>query len=479
MEIDEREYNSVVLAALLHDVGKMIHRRKPGYEGSHSISAATFMADNRNKISNPALYNLDSVIFLVRNHDRDKEDNLLESPWLAGKSDEERKHLIRLLKMIEDADSYSCSERQEVEVDRRGKNRRIAPLDSIFSYINLDASRIDGGDILQHDYIPFSALKSFPKEIVSIRDESIANHVEAFLAELPCFDKCETFQNVLTLWLNLLGKYTWSVPSDTRYRTSDVSLYDHLRASAAIAACLYKRHIDDINSEKTRLDRQEEMLLLGGDFSGIQDYIFHVTSGVGSGAAKRLRARSLFVTVFSEAVMHKILHRLDLPLVCSIFSAGGKFLVIAPNNQETADALKKLKIEVEDHIHKSYFSQFSFLMDWFEIGTYKEEFRVTNFVKIADKMFHKLAGLKHKKSYEVLLSEEGSAWNHHAFMAHDLYEAYTGSRDCRYCGRGPAVVEDSESGEKNCCRRCYIESVHKLPVFRFADANPDRVSFTF
>jgi CRISPR-associated protein Csm1 len=469
-DFDQKEYNSVVLAALLHDVGKMIHRRKPGYEGSHSVAAATFMADNRSKLDNPRLYHLDAVIFLVRNHDRDKEDNLLESPLLAGKLDKEKRHLIRLLKIIGDADSYSCAERQEVDVDKRKKDRRVAPLDSIFSYINIDVSRIDEGDILQHDYIPFSSSKSFPAEIVSIRDESIARHVEAFLAEVPHFNKCKTFQNVLIIWLNLLGKYTWSVPSDTRYRTSDVSLYDHLRSAAAIAACLYKRHIDDINSGKARLDRQEEILFVGGDFSGIQDYIFHVISGVGSGAAKRLRARSLFVSIFSETVVHKIFHQLDLPLVCNIFSAGGKFLIIAPNNKETVETLRKLKREVEDHIHKSHFSQFSYLMDWFEVGTYKEDFKILNFCKVADKMFHKLAGLKHKKAYEVLLSAEGNAWNQYSFMEHDLYKSYIGSRDCRYCGRGPAVMADPESGEKDSCRRCYIDRHvigKKLPKTNF------------
>ena len=217
-EFDQREYQTVILAALLHDVGKMIHRRKAGYESSHPLSSATFMADHRDKLENPDLYDLNSVIFLARNHDRNMEKDLLASPWLEGKSEEKKKRLIRLLQLIKDADSYSCSEREEEDEDKRKGDKRIAPIDSVFSYVNLNVSRIDEGNILQHDYIPFSSLKSFPKEIVSIRDESIANHVKAFLAEVPHFNKCKTFQNVLTMWLNLLGKYTWSVPSDTRYR---------------------------------------------------------------------------------------------------------------------------------------------------------------------------------------------------------------------------------------------------------------------
>ncbi|MCK4830368.1 type III-A CRISPR-associated protein Cas10/Csm1, partial [bacterium] len=248
------------------------------------------------------------------------------------------------------------------------------------------------------------------------------------------------------------------VPSDTRYEKSDVSLYDHLRSSAAIAACLFRRHAVALEKGKN-LDRINEFILVGGDFSGIQDYIFDITNRGSGGASKRLRARSFFVSLFSEVTIHKILNALGLPLVCNLFSAGGKFLLLAPNIDEVDDALQTVKTEIEEEIHQTFFNQFSFLMSWMRIRGFREEFKTYSFFETAEEMFHQLESEKLRKSQGVLRDEKAGVWNVNAFKATKMYGQYKDTGDCKICGKGPATIleeTDQETGESVLsCPICY------------------------
>ena len=85
----------------------------------------------------------------------------------------------------------------------------------------------------------------------------------------------------LALWLDhfdsLMLIYTANIPA-ARAGTviPDVSLYDHARATAAIAAALYSYHREHntLTEEAVRNESSSVFLLIGGDFYGIQNYIF-------------------------------------------------------------------------------------------------------------------------------------------------------------------------------------------------------------
>lgn len=75
----------------------------------------------------------------------------------------------------------------------------------------------------------------------------------------------------------------------------------------------------------------ERFLLIGGDTSGIQDFLYNVTY---EGAAKGLRGRSLFLQLVSDGVVRGLLKALDLPWVNVVYMAGGNFLLLAPAESE-------------------------------------------------------------------------------------------------------------------------------------------------
>ncbi|NQS88676.1 type III-A CRISPR-associated protein Cas10/Csm1 [Patescibacteria group bacterium] len=465
-EANQREYQSVVLAALLHDIGKFLQRGNAEYQGTHENASGMFFEKFEPKLKNDNLYDLELVKFLAKYHNpKIKKELVLKDDYCKNKSEGEKEKTWKFVTLTKDADSYSCKEREIKQPKRKGHGREVAPLDSIFSQIILEKKnnhqQIKEETDSQPGYYRYrinliNPLSSFPKRMTALEKNEISNYVKTFEDNLPDFSKLTTFGSVLTLWLSLLEQYTWCIPSDARYEKSDVSLFDHLRSTSAIAACLFKRHVLPISEGEKTLKRKNEFILIGGDFSGIQHYIYDVTNKGSGGAAKRLRARSFFITAFVETTIHKILHRLDLPLTCNLFSAGGKFLLLAPNINdprinEVEKNLKDLRAEISEEILNTFFNQFTFTLSWIPIKGFKEEFKIYNFFKTADDIFYELEKEKFKKSKSVLISK--GKWDIEKFKATEIYKEYKGREDCRICGKGPAIYQDEDIKTCFICKR--------------------------
>ncbi len=136
----------------------------------------------------------------------------------------------------------------------------------------------------------------------------------------------------------LLQEYTWCVPSAYAKHVSDVSLFDHARTTAALAVCLTVDDRDQrwctevMEALKNKTDNhpaleRETALLVGGDISGVQKFIYTITS---SGAAKSLRGRSFYLQLLTEAVARYVLRELGLPITNIIYLGGGNFFLLVP-----------------------------------------------------------------------------------------------------------------------------------------------------
>lgn len=159
--------------------------------------------------------------------------------------------------------------------------------------------------------------------------------------------------------LALMKKYFWCVPSATPWQSDedkriwpDVSLFDHLSLTSAIAACLAA---GDINVSQLQTDDQNPVaILVRGDLSGIQNFIYRISRPEAETGhiAKRLRGRSFYLTILVDVVVDWILQELDLPPNCALFVGGGRFdLLISLNQQEKLNALHR---QLEDWLLKGF-----------------------------------------------------------------------------------------------------------------------------
>ncbi len=333
------ELLKVTLAALLHDVGKFAQRAVPVAERpKHTDAGADFASSYVPESFRAGLFPIGT------HHDRlDQMD--------------------RMTKVVALADRLAAAEREE---EWETSPRRLR---SVFDFVELKpkegTSAIPTPDEQgQEHYFPLKHLvlgeekDLFPEEGEGKVSEAaygalwqgFIEEVER-LAELPGEDLS---QYIETLYY-LLQKYAWCVPSAYYKAETDISLFDHGRVTAAIAACLWadevsEGHLDKLLRQDDEARQADRFLLLGGDVSGVQDFIYTITS---RGAAKGLRGRSVYLQLMTEAIARWLMRELGLPLLNLLYIGGGNFYALLP--LKAKDELRRLQREVSRRllaIHK-------------------------------------------------------------------------------------------------------------------------------
>jgi CRISPR-associated protein Csm1 len=182
-----------------------------------------------------------------------------------------------------------------------------------------------------------------------------------------------------TTLLFLLRKYLTFVPSvmlgtgEAERTRPNVSLYDHLKVTAAIAICLERGLKDD---ELDRLLHHEEAawqqpvaLMVRGDLSGIQSFIYRITRPAEDitfrGVAKRLRGRSFYLTLLGDVAGDWLLRKLGLPAANLLFCGGGRFDLLIPTDTDSQQKLVHCLGELEDWLLKTFQGElgFQFVME--------------------------------------------------------------------------------------------------------------------
>lgn len=151
--------------------------------------------------------------------------------------------------------------------------------------------------------------------------------------------------------LSLLEKHTSTIPSST-INLPDISLYDHLKTTAAFAVALLDyAKVNKIDTIADLKNAENPFLLLGADVSGIQSYIYDIIS---SNAAKNLKGRSFYLQLLTESVIQRILKELDLFQTNVIYNSGGGFYILAPNTHEIIEKFISTSKDIVNQIFKEH-----------------------------------------------------------------------------------------------------------------------------
>jgi CRISPR-associated protein Csm1 len=156
----------------------------------------------------------------------------------------------------------------------------------------------------------------------------------------------------------LSERFCWSVPSST-IDDPDVSLHDHGRVAAAVAACLHRHHdsAGDLKDESAVKDRDRlKFRLLVGDLSGIQASLFQLQSEGVKGLARLLRGRSFRMQLITEAAARMACRAFGLPAFNIIQMAGDRFLVLAPETgpDEANRTVDRLRADIDAWMREQY-----------------------------------------------------------------------------------------------------------------------------
>lgn len=367
----ENKRDLVYLAALLHDIGKFYQRADEGgvakskylsavtknestfcpvfdgkYTHKHVLWTAQFMDEFQSVFKN-----------LIQQSDINPDNDTLLK--LAASHHLANNQLTELGKLIKQADCLSSGMDRDKDAeliddqDIKGwdafkKKRMVSILEGIDNHSSA------------HPYhLPVQSLSlskdSFPQ--LSFSDNPDYKSLwESFVGEFK-FIQSNTYRAFSETLLNLLAKYTNTIPASTM-DFPDVSLYDHLKTTAAIAVCLY-----DFNQAEK--DSENPFLLIGADLSGIQSYIYQVVS---KHAGKNLKGRSFYIRLLSDTVVRFLLKRLKLYQANVVYNSGGGFYILAPNTAFVKSELEKAINEIENQIFKSHGTSLYVVIDSIELS---------------------------------------------------------------------------------------------------------------
>lgn len=328
------DLKEVALSALLHDVGKLLQR------GSGEPRAATHSEFGRTFLGE--LGYSDAICeAALRHHGRGRPGQTVSEASFASTL------------VVYAADNVASSFRRE-ESAWSGFDAS-APLNAIFNFIHREnAVNPDGrwsyplaeyGKGGVNSYLPRNPQEAgtVPRDYKRLKDGMVES-----------FKQLENPQDVVSV-LNLLERYGSNVRSTTsRSDTGDISLFDHSRVTAAIAVCIAD-HLEATGAEPTLNEVEdrgaERYLFVRGDMSGVQRFIYTITS---KGALRMLRARSFYLELVAEHAVSEVLRRAGAPRTNVIYVGGGGFQLLLPNTGRSREAAEAVERELNGVLANSF-----------------------------------------------------------------------------------------------------------------------------
>ncbi|MDY0152382.1 MAG: type III-A CRISPR-associated protein Cas10/Csm1 [Candidatus Cloacimonas sp.] len=438
----------IALAGLLHDIGKVMQRaeepivktryemRCPSFNGvishQHVMWSELFFAP----LAEKDVY-WQEIANLASSHHN--------ASAYANPADKEKYWLIQCL-IMGDRISSMWDRSPDDETNTRG-TFKCKPLYSILSDVSL------GSGISEADAFKIGAKQStddsaFPRKVdaTTLKTAEYKSVYQQFKTE---FNNQTTALNSGSISKvnfvdavdSLLEKYFWSVPSNTMEKKPTNSLYYHSKITAGIACALFAYYQDkpDYRGELHNLIESEKrvLMLVGGDLSGIQSYLFDLHPEHSKKAAKTLRARSFKIKTLCDIVLQRMCRELGLARQCILMNAGGKFMLLAPNSPEVETYLSKLKTEVDKVFYHEFMGAVSLNLDWHSTIKFKD-LKMDSFPETLDVFIANLEKAKLHKFSSLLRPEE--TWNSEAFVIRQT--AYYNTL-CPQCGKR-TVEKDSE-----------------------------------
>lgn len=332
----------LALGGLFHDVGKLVERAGGKSEDKEEFGYA------HAELS----YKFIEEVFKDKLKMEDYE------VILAGAFHHKPKDEYGSLFQIADRSSSKERSEREEELQRR-ELKRLRP---VFLGISLKgfAEQTDRNYYIEIKPLELGEDVLFPKEGEPREGtENYKNLYDGLKGELKQLD----FSNIQKAFLrayHLFYKYCWCVPASTYDRDKstkhypDISLFDHSRVVSAIACALATDYNEKNNNKK--------FILVDGDISGIQEFLFSLTNI--KGVAKRLRGRSFFLSMLPQLVARALLWKFNYPLCNLIYAGGGKFLALLGYEDGIEEGLKEFAKEIEESLLRAFGGKLGFVLSW-------------------------------------------------------------------------------------------------------------------
>lgn len=439
----------LVLAALLHDIGKFAQRAgrgktdslageycphdKSGRPSHLHVLYTDYFIDNDIPLPKELEGQRSRLSRLASAHHRPAGDDLLECSLSRG-------------------DSLSAgSDRLKEEADTG--DYKSARLVSVFDQVRLKGAAFDAAKADKLHYYRLMPIEQepFPTSLDEARKTGYEALFEEFTRSMAALPLDMGVRHYTDSLISLMEQYTWCIPSNTWHSLPDISLYDHALSTASIAQALHAYHAEKGGMPGEGRQTLPKFILFGGDLSGIQRYIFGLDKSHGAGVAKLFRARSFLLQAITRSVVIDLLDRLNLSPVARIMDAGGRFVLLLP----ATDAVRSVLPEFEEELQRWFLNRFGAelsLVCSFATELTEEDLELSRFRDKLDDMNDHL-DLRKKGKFDRVMAPGASPLIELGDFGED--------GDCKICHKRPANGEATAAFAKEqgrtieICGDCY------------------------
>jgi len=432
----ERDLKILVLSALLHDIGKFAQRAKRPFskemEGEY-LTNFKGKPGHWHTVYTDYFIEKDLLLPIDLENDRSRIARMSSAHHRPDENS-----LSEMSIMIADCLSAGTDRIKEENETKTGF--RESRLVSVFDEIELVNHEFSPPGNSYYDLVPLESGSDtiFPRQgKPKGAPEEYEGLFDQFFHELENLRADVDFGFYLEGLISLSEKFTWCIPSSSYKTLSDISLFDHSFSTAGIAQSLYVYHVQTGGIPRKN-DDNKKFILLGGDLSGIQDYIFGISKNSGRGVSKIFRARSFFLQALTRSVMLEIQNRVGLFSVCRLVDSGGKFIILLPSTPSVENQLEKIDEEMQS---------------WFR-GRFKGllTMNISFAVKLSQQDFY-------LDSFQTRIDEVNEALQ--ISKLHKLRKTF--SKD------GPIIEGDYDENEGGNCSLCGINAADKIAAEKYME----------
>lgn len=430
----------IYLAALLHDIGKFYQRADTGSVSASKYLSASIIEGqgmflpsfNGNYTHKHCLWTAEFIAYyksvfqsLLKSdiNDLTNKDNLLSLAAGHHLPENQQSELGKIIKRADCLSSGMDRDNSDSMKDDQDENSwdsfRRKRMTSILYEINRfkEEKKEKAEKEIENFYLPLMPLCLDKKYFPDNNKDLIPDYKTLWDDFNNDFKQIQanTYHAFSETLLSLLFKYTTAIPAST-INFPDVSLYDHLKTTAAIAICLYDHSMAPVKTEN-------QFLLIGGDLSGIQSYIYQIISKY---AAKNLKGRSFYLRILSDSIVRFLLKELNLFQANVIYNSGGSFYLLAPNTEDVRQKLKNAICVIEEKLFKNHGSTLYVAIDSVEISenTLMHKTKDQNLSSVWKELFEK-RDLKKQAKFSSLIKQNYDSFFNPGFDER-LRDAVTG-----------------------------------------------------
>lgn len=400
LHLRNNEEQVVALSGLLHDIGKLLNRCDSYMSGkalpyhNHQLLSVEFIKE----LSERGILAQNGLLKeLVQRH---HEDYRMEDMFKVQNTKDTYTKILAYI--VSRANNYSSGignggyNPQSNKGDVNWSYSKSRPLDSIFNEVSLDKDNI--GKLYQRYRLkPLSYKNIFSEDFTYNDQQESEKLVDGLMADIKNL-KDKGFNSFFVSLLHILEKYTWCIPVHTTKNICDISLFDHLKITSALAlsSFLYHKETFTLKEKNVKDDSETKFLVICGKLEGLKDYIGN--RDIAESSAKGLRGRGFTGQLMKECIIQKILKELRLTLANNVMNNGDTFYIIAHNTEGTKLKLGRLKKSIDSYFYYKFEGQLSLNLIWDKASGND----MKNFSSIIEKL-NNLLKRNRCKSYDSLI----------------------------------------------------------------------------